>query len=145
MSDNAIDTITCVRGNSCSDEGMPQCNDDGVVFRLLVGEAPKGLADMPDDVDALYTLRRSCGRVYHDQTTVLTNTALVVKIVDVKEVLWLNPCASTTNSWVSRQPRTAHAHQDMGCSITLSAGSSGRDHAKTSGGTNGSNQGPGPC
>jgi hypothetical protein len=84
VTDHAIDTITCVCGNSCSDEGMPQCNENGVVFHLLVGEAPEGLAEMPDDVEKLYTLCRSCGRVYHDQTTVRTNTAPVVKVVDVK-------------------------------------------------------------
>ena len=84
VTDNAIDTITCVCGNSCSDEGMPQCNANGVVFHLSVGEVPEGLAEMPDDVDKLFTLCRSCGRVYHDQTTVLTNTAPVVTIVNVK-------------------------------------------------------------
>ena len=85
VTDNAIDTITCVCGNTCSDEGMPQCNADGIVFHLLTGEVPAGLAEMPDDVEDLYTLCRSCGRVYHDQTTVQTNTAPVVKIVDVNE------------------------------------------------------------
>lgn len=84
VTDNAIDTITCVCGNSCSDEGMPQCDKDGIVFSLNVGEVPAGLAEMPDDVEELYTLCRSCGRVYHDQTTVLTNTAPVVRIVDVQ-------------------------------------------------------------
>jgi hypothetical protein len=84
VTDNAIDTITCVCGNSCSDEGMPQCDADGIVFHLSIGEVPAGLAEMPDDVEKLYTLCRSCGRVYHDQTTVRTNTAPVVKIVDVK-------------------------------------------------------------
>lgn len=85
VTDNAIDTITCVCGNSCSDEGMPQCDGNGIVFHLSVGDVPEGLAEMPDDVEQLYTLCRSCGRVYHDQTTVRTNTAPVVKTVDVKD------------------------------------------------------------
>jgi hypothetical protein len=63
---------------------MPQCDADGIVFHLSLGEVPAGLAEMPDDVEKLYTLCRNCGRVYDDQTTVQTNTAPVVKVVDVK-------------------------------------------------------------
>jgi hypothetical protein len=84
VTDHAIDTITCVCGNTCSDEGMPQCSENGIVFYLTMGEVPAGLAEMPDDPEKLYTLCRSCGRVYHDQTTVRTDTAPVVKTVDVK-------------------------------------------------------------
>lgn len=42
VTDNAIDTITCICGNSCSDEGMPQCNEDGIVFHLSVVDVDEG-------------------------------------------------------------------------------------------------------
>jgi hypothetical protein len=84
VTDHAIDTITCVCGNTCSDEGMPQCDENGIVFYLTLGDVPAGLAEMPEDPEKLYTLCRSCGRIYKDQTTILTNTAPVVKVVDVK-------------------------------------------------------------
>lgn len=81
---NFPDSITCVCGNTCADEGMIQCNEDGIAFHLMNGEVPVGLVEMPEDPAKLYMVCPSCGRVYHDQTITEMATAPVVKTVDTK-------------------------------------------------------------
>lgn len=80
---NFPDSITCVCGNTCADNGMVQCNEDGIAFHLMQGEVPADLVEMPDDATKLYMVCPSCGRVYHDQTIIDTATAPVFKTVDV--------------------------------------------------------------
>lgn len=55
-------------------------------------------------------LCRSCGRVYHGQTNVPTNTAPVVKTVNIRTAPWPNPCASTTNSKAEHSSSTKVDH-----------------------------------
>lgn len=83
--DNDPESITCVCGNTCADEGMIQCNSEGIAFHVNIGEVPAGLAEMPDGKNELYMVCPSCGRVYHDQTIADTGTAPVFKVVDTKE------------------------------------------------------------
>jgi hypothetical protein len=82
--DNDPESITCVCGNTCSGEGMIQCDSSGIAYHLLLGEVPEGLAEMPDDVTEMYMLCPSCGRVYHDQTIRDTGKAPVAATVDTK-------------------------------------------------------------
>lgn len=82
---NDPESLICICGNHTGEEGLPQCTADGILFHLELGEVPPGLVEMPDDPDQLYTLCRSCGRIYHDQTIKDTGTAPVYKVVDVKE------------------------------------------------------------
>lgn len=81
---NFPDSITCVCGNTCADNGMIQCNEDGIAFHLQNGEVPAGLVEMPDDATKLYMVCPDCGSVYHDQTIIDTATAPVVKTVDIR-------------------------------------------------------------
>lgn len=83
VEENYPDSITCVCGNTCADDGMIQCNEDGIAFHLLIGDVPAGLVEMPDDTAKLYMVCPTCGRVYHDQTIIDTATAPVFKTVDV--------------------------------------------------------------
>ena len=85
VDDNDPESLICICTNSTSEEGLPQCNADGILYHLELGEVPEGLAEMPDDPNELYTLCRSCGRVYRDQTIRDTGTAPVYAVVDVKE------------------------------------------------------------
>lgn len=82
--DNDPESITCVCGNTCADEGMIQCDSNGIAYHLLNGEVPAGLAEMPEDENELYMVCPSCGRVYHDQTIKDTGAAPVFKTVDTK-------------------------------------------------------------
>lgn len=84
VEDNFPDSITCVCGNTCSDEGMIQCDSRGIAFHLLTGDVPSGLAEMPEDENLLFMVCPSCGRVYHDKTITETGTAPVFKTVDTK-------------------------------------------------------------
>lgn len=84
VEENYPDSITCVCGNTCADDGMIQCNESGIAFHLLNGDVPEGLAEMPDDPAKLYMVCPVCGRVYHDQTIIDTATAPVFATVDVK-------------------------------------------------------------
>lgn len=83
--DNDPESMTCVCGNHTGLEGLPQCNADGILFHLEIGDVPEDLVEMPENPNELYTLCRDCGRVYHDQTIKDTGTAPVFKVVDVKE------------------------------------------------------------
>ncbi|HEX9228302.1 MAG TPA: hypothetical protein VF885_16995 [Arthrobacter sp.] len=82
--DNDPESITCVCGNTCADEGMIQSNSDGIAYHLMLGAVPEGLAEMPDDVNEMFMVCPSCGRVYHDQTIRDTGKAPVLKTVDTK-------------------------------------------------------------
>lgn len=84
VEDNFPDSITCVCGNTCADEGMIQCNSEGIAFHLYTGDVPAGLVEMPEDKNELYMVCPSCGRVYHDQTITETGTAPVFTTVDTK-------------------------------------------------------------
>lgn len=84
VEDGSPDSITCVCGNTCADEGMIQCNSEGIAFHLYGGDTPAGLAEMPEDRSQLYMLCPSCGRIYRDQTITETNTARVVGTVDTE-------------------------------------------------------------
>lgn len=78
-----VTTITCVCGNTVSDEGLIQANSQGIPIHAG-GDTPvpDGLAEWPEDED-LYTLCPSCGRVYRDAVIEETGTAPVAFRVDV--------------------------------------------------------------
>ncbi|HKS02858.1 MAG TPA: hypothetical protein VJS86_14390 [Arthrobacter sp.] len=77
-----VTTITCVCGNTVSNEGLIQANSDGMPVHLgRDTPVPAGLAPWPEDED-LYTLCPSCGRVYHDTVIEETGTAPVALRVD---------------------------------------------------------------
>jgi hypothetical protein len=81
--DHDVTTITCVCGNTVSNEGLIQANSQGVpVYNGRSIPVPAGLAAWPEDED-LYTLCPSCGRVYRDTVIEETGTAPVAFRVDV--------------------------------------------------------------
>ena len=80
--DHDVTTITCVCGNTVSQDGLIQCNSQGIPVHIGGAPIPAGLAKWPDDED-LYTLCPSCGRVYHDTVIEETGTAPVAFRVDV--------------------------------------------------------------
>lgn len=78
-----VTTITCICGNTVSQDGLVQANSEGIP--VYIGEdtsVPTGLAKWPEDED-LYTLCPSCGRVYRDAVIEETGTAPVAFRVDV--------------------------------------------------------------
>ena len=78
-----VTTITCVCGNTVSNEGLIQANSQGIP--IFIGEnipVPAELAEWPKDGE-LYTLCPSCGRVYRDSVIEETGTAPVAFRVDV--------------------------------------------------------------
>lgn len=78
-----VTTITCVCGNTVSQEGLIQANSQGIpVHNDGNTPVPEGLAAWPEDED-LYTLCPSCGRVYHDAVIEETGTAPVALRVEV--------------------------------------------------------------
>jgi hypothetical protein len=78
-----VTTITCVCGNTVSQDGLIQANSQGVPVHVGGGTSvPAELAAWPADED-LYTLCPSCGRVYHDSVIEETGTAPVAFRVDV--------------------------------------------------------------
>jgi hypothetical protein len=81
--DHDVTTITCLCGNTVSNEGLIQANSEGIPVQAG-GAAPvrPGLAEWPEDED-LYTLCPSCGRVYRDSVIEETGTAPVAFRVDV--------------------------------------------------------------
>ncbi|MFF2243460.1 hypothetical protein ACFVTM_04700 [Arthrobacter sp. NPDC058130] len=82
--DHDVTTITCVCGNTVSNEGLIQANSQGIPVHIGgTTPVPAGLATWPADED-LYTLCPSCGRVYHDVVIEETGTAPVALRVDVK-------------------------------------------------------------
>lgn len=83
VTDHDVTTITCVCGNTVSDEGLIQTNSGGIAVHIGGNTpVPAGLAEWPRDED-LYTLCPSCGRVYHDTVIEETGTAPVAFRVDV--------------------------------------------------------------
>lgn len=66
MEDAATDSMVCVCGNTCSDEGLPFADENGVLMHLSVGKVPAGLAEMPKDGSNCYILCPSCGRLYRE-------------------------------------------------------------------------------
>jgi len=81
--DHDVTTITCVCGNTVSNEGLIQANSQGIpVHNGGNTPVPAGLATWPEDED-LYTLCPSCGRVYHDVIIEETGTAPVAFRVDI--------------------------------------------------------------
>ncbi|MCU1540340.1 MAG: hypothetical protein JWM01_1287 [Arthrobacter sp.] len=78
-----VTTITCVCGNTVSQNGLIQCNSQGIpVYSGGSALVPAGLAKWPEDED-LYTLCPSCGRVYRDAVIEETATAPVAFRVEV--------------------------------------------------------------
>ncbi|MFE4836245.1 hypothetical protein ACFRAU_16390 [Arthrobacter sp. NPDC056691] len=78
-----VTTITCVCGNTVSQDGLIQANSDGVPVHAGANTAvPAGLAEWPADED-LHTLCPACGRVYRDAIVEETGTAPVAFRVDV--------------------------------------------------------------
>lgn len=78
-----VTTISCVCGNTVSQDGLIQANSEGVP--VYIGEdtpVPPELAGWPADED-LYTLCPRCGRVYRDSIIEETGTAPVAFRVDV--------------------------------------------------------------
>jgi hypothetical protein len=80
VTDHDVTTITCVCGNTVSDEGLIQANSKGIPVH--VGSNTDGLAEWPVDEDR-HTLCPSCGRVYRDTVIEETGTAPVAFLVDV--------------------------------------------------------------
>jgi hypothetical protein len=80
--DNDVASLTCICGNSASDEGMIAANSDGFPVYIEEGEVPAGLAGWPED-DDIHTLCPSCGRVYRNFDIEHENEAPVVLTVDV--------------------------------------------------------------
>jgi hypothetical protein len=76
-----VTTITCVCGNTVSQDGLIQANSQGVPVHAG-GDIPAGLAAWPED-EELYTLCPRCGRVYRDSVIEETGTAPVAFRVDV--------------------------------------------------------------
>lgn len=66
LEDGCVDSIVCICGNTCSDEGMPFANENGIVMHLSRGAVPAGLAEMPDDGSNCFVLCPSCGRLYKE-------------------------------------------------------------------------------
>jgi hypothetical protein len=77
-----VTTITCVCGNTVSQDGLIQANSQGVPVHVGGTSVPAELAAWPADED-LYTLCPSCGRVYRDSIIEETGTAPVAFRVDV--------------------------------------------------------------
>jgi hypothetical protein len=78
-----VTTITCVCGNTVSEDGLIQANSQGIpVYPADDLPVPEGLAPWPADED-LYTLCPRCGRVYRDAVVEETGTAPVAFRVDV--------------------------------------------------------------
>ncbi|WP_104137494.1 hypothetical protein [Arthrobacter sp. ZGTC131] len=78
-----VTTITCVCGNTVSQDGLIQSNSEGIpVYNGGDTSVPAGLAKWPEDED-LHTLCPSCGRVYRDAVIEETGTAPVAFRVDV--------------------------------------------------------------
>lgn len=80
--DNDVASLTCICGNSASDEGMIAANSDGFPVYIEEGETPAGLAGWPED-DDIHTLCPACGRVYRNFDIEHENEAPVVLTVDV--------------------------------------------------------------
>ncbi|MET3174437.1 UNVERIFIED_ORG: hypothetical protein ABIB52_002288 [Arthrobacter sp. UYCu721] len=81
--DHDVTTITCVCGNTVSQDGLIQANSQGIP--IYIGKnipIPAGLAEWPED-EGLYTLCPSCGRVYRDTVIEETGTAPIAFRVDV--------------------------------------------------------------
>jgi hypothetical protein len=78
-----VTTITCICGNTVSQDGLIQANSQGVPVHAG-GDlpVPPELAAWPADED-LYTLCPKCGRVYRDAVIEETGTAPVAFRVDV--------------------------------------------------------------
>ena len=80
--DHDVTTITCVCGNTVSQNGLIQCNSQGIpVYSGGITPVPAELAGWPEDED-LYTLCPACGRVYRDAVIEETGTAPVAFRVD---------------------------------------------------------------
>ncbi|VXC11937.1 conserved hypothetical protein [Arthrobacter sp. 9AX] len=77
-----VTTITCICGNTVSQDGLIQANSRGVPIAGGDSPVPAGLAPWPEDED-LYTLCPRCGRVYRDAVIEETGTAPVAFQVDV--------------------------------------------------------------
>ena len=83
VSGHDVTTITCVCGNTVSNDGLIQANSEGVpVYGGESTPVPPELAEWPADED-LYTLCPSCGRVYRDAVIEETGTAPVAFRVNV--------------------------------------------------------------
>lgn len=86
VENNDVESLTCVCGNSSSDEGLIQADSDGVPVHIEDSTpVPAGLSEWPEDEDELYTLCPICGRVYHDKTIKDTGEAPVAFVADLKE------------------------------------------------------------
>lgn len=79
-----IDSIQCVCGNTCSDEGMPYADGNGVIMHLGRDTPPAGLAEMPEDGSNCYILCPVCGRLYREADAEQDRIA-VARTVDLTE------------------------------------------------------------
>jgi hypothetical protein len=80
--DNDIASLTCICGNSASDEGMIAANSDGFPVYVEEGKVPAGLAAWPED-DDIHTLCPSCGRLYRNADIERDGEAPVIDTVDI--------------------------------------------------------------
>jgi hypothetical protein len=106
--DHDVTTITCVCGNTVSNEGLIQANSQGIPVHIGASTpVPAGLATWPEDQD-LYTLCSSCGRVYHDVVIEETGTAPVapgrLPIPPHPGVQWPRPSDPGTGRACRRRP-----------------------------------------
>ena len=79
-----VDSIQCVCGNTCSDEGMPYADGNGVLMHLGRDAPPAGLAEMPEDGSNCHILCPRCGRLYREADAVQDRIA-VLKTVDLAD------------------------------------------------------------
>lgn len=81
------ESLECVCGNCASFEGLISSTPEGIALELYaqVLPRPEGLAAWPEDEGELHTLCPVCGRLYRDATIRETNTAPVVRIVDLTD------------------------------------------------------------
>jgi len=84
---NEPESLECVCGNCATFDGLVSATPEGIAVDLCFTPTPtpEAMADWPEDEDELHTLCPVCGRLYLDKTIRDTNTAPVVRIVDLSD------------------------------------------------------------
>lgn len=84
LTDGFLDSIQCVCGNTCSDDGMPYADENGIPMHLGKDAPPAGLAEMPEDGSNCFVLCPVCGRLYREADAEKDRIA-VVKTIDLAD------------------------------------------------------------
>ena len=83
------ESLECVCGNCASFEGLITATPEGIALPLNLMPTSTAVSDAlapwPEDQDELHTLCGVCGRLYRDATIRETNTAPVVRTVDLRD------------------------------------------------------------